>query len=352
MSKNALYVLDTEPLIIHGITWRHVLNPVWTYGPLLKGRQAYFLLSLSWSLLDTERLKHMVLHYHIYKENFPEHTIIILCNEKEEVTLLRRFHIPAIFANHNALLDYSIYKPAPECEKLYDGILNSRLDRWKRHILARTLTRPALITYGFLNTPAEHTYLAWLRRAFPHGCFLNYAENGEYNWLAADELGRAYSQSYTGLILSAVEGACFTSCEYLLAGLPVASTKNLGGRDVFFSPEFTRTVEASQDAVRDAVEDLKSRALRPEDIRAATITRIDELRTGFIEAWQTAYDREGVCKDARVEWTNKYRNKMVVTLSDAEVPAYLSSSGALGPCTAEMPAPWDNNEVLHHHSHL
>ena len=267
----------------------------------------------------------MLLHYYQYKEDFPEHEVIILCNEKEEAALLQKFKIPAVFANHNALLDYNCYTLIENKEKIYDAVLNSRLDRWKRHILAKKIRNIGLITYGFLETKEEENYLKFLRRSFPHGTFFNYADDGSYRWLSQEEINDIYAQSSTGLILSEVEGACFASCEYLLSGLPVVSTKNFGGRNVYFRPEYSRIVDPSQDAVLAAVNDLKSRALDPAEIRSSAIEIIKSTRSGFLEAWQMIYDTEGVHKNASEQWSEKYRNKMSVTIPDEEVPKYLQS---------------------------
>lgn len=60
-------------------------------------------------------------------------------------------------------------------------------------------------------------------------------ENGHYvHYFSIDKINEIYGQSRCGLILSAEEGACFAAMEYLLCGLPVVTTPNIGGRDEFF----------------------------------------------------------------------------------------------------------------------
>ena len=51
-----------------------------------------------------------------------------------------------------------------------------------------------------------------------------------------EEVNNFLNQCKVGIILSEVEGANYASIQYLLAGLPVVSTKSKGGRDVFFDP--------------------------------------------------------------------------------------------------------------------
>ncbi len=326
MAKNALMILDTDPIIIHGITWKHVFNPMWAFGSLLKEHSVNFLASLSWSLLDGERAKHMLGHYHLYKENFPHHHVTILCNELPEQKLLQRFGMDARLSHLNGLLDPEIYT-IQEGEKIYDAVINSRLDRWKRHILAKQIEKMALITYGYLDTPEEASYLKYLRRAFSHAHFPNYDQEGKYRWLSGQEISKIYAQSHTGLILSDIEGGCFAACEYLLSGIPVVSTENIGGRNTFLHEDCARIVTPTQQAVSSAVNELKNRTFDPLALREATIERMFRFKESFIEAWQAIYDREKVHKDARALFAEKYTNKMVAILDDHEVLPYLQEHG-------------------------
>ncbi|WP_164127899.1 glycosyltransferase, partial [Stenotrophomonas maltophilia] len=56
--------------------------------------------------------------------------------------------------------------------------------------------------------------------------------------LTPEAVNRVYNQAAVGLCLSAVEGAMCASMEYLMAGLPVVSTPSVGGRDVYFDPDY------------------------------------------------------------------------------------------------------------------
>ena len=71
------------------------------------------------------------------------------------------------------------------------------------------------------------------------------------------------SRARVGLCLSEEEGAMFASIEYLLCGLPVVSTPNMGGRDFFFDEKFSQTVDPSEEAVRVGVEKMISLRLDP-----------------------------------------------------------------------------------------
>ena len=86
-------------------------------------------------------------------------------------------------------------------------------------------------------------------------------------------MNRVYNQAAVGLCLSAVEGAMYSSMEYLMAGLPIVSTPSLGGRDVYFDPDYCLIVEPEPAAIRRAVERLRDRAIPREEIRGGRSRR-------------------------------------------------------------------------------
>lgn len=57
------------------------------------------------------------------------------------------------------------------------------------------------------------------------------------------------NNSSVGGIFSATEGACYASTEYLMCGLPVISTHSTGGRDIWYTPDNSILVEATEPAV-------------------------------------------------------------------------------------------------------
>jgi glycosyltransferase involved in cell wall biosynthesis len=70
----------------------------------------------------------------------------------------------------------------------------------------------------------------------------------------------------------------FASIEYLLCGLPVVTTRNSGGRDVFFDPEYVETVDDDSEAVNRGVLNLIARAPNASLIRAKTLLKMEEHR--------------------------------------------------------------------------
>ena len=73
----------------------------------------------------------------------------------------------------------------------------------------------------------------------------------------------------------------FVSIEYLLSGIPIVNTKNLGGRDELFPDFAAKTVPDTPEAVADAVRFLAEHAPAPEKIQAATLEKMKPHRETF-----------------------------------------------------------------------
>ena len=67
----------------------------------------------------------------------------------------------------------------------------------------------------------------------------------------------------------------------MLAGLPIVTTPSVGGRDVYFDPDYCLTVAPEPDAVAAAVQALRARRIPRSHIRARTLQRIEADRRRF-----------------------------------------------------------------------
>ena len=96
------------------------------------------------------------------------------------------------------------------------------------------------------------------------------------------------------MILSAEEGACFASSEYLLCGIPVVSTPEKGGRSVWYDEYNSITCEPTEDAVRDAVQFFVKNPRDPKIIRARHITKSKYYRAKFLCKLAELFDKHNV----------------------------------------------------------
>jgi hypothetical protein len=158
---------------------------------------------------------------------YPKIKVSILCNTKREHKLLRLFGIDSVFCNHNCFIDENIFTNRPRAPKKYAAVYNAVLYDFKRHSLVAAIKgNVAFLTYRYENAT-----------------YKNHLDNAA--------LVEAYNESYTGLALSSVEGAMYASCEYLLCGIPVVSTRSKGGRDVFFDDYNSIIADAVPEQVYD-----------------------------------------------------------------------------------------------------
>jgi hypothetical protein len=102
----------------------------------------------------------------------------------------------------------------------------------------------------------------------------------------------------------------YASAEYLLSGLPVVSTPNKGGRNVFFDKRFVRIVKPDSFAIAQAVKDLASQKIDPFFIREETIKKMIPHEQRFIALLQSIFAEAGIKEDAATVYRRKYVNKL------------------------------------------
>jgi len=215
--------------------------------------------------------------------------VLFLMNSTEELKIAKdigaHFHIALV--NNTCFLDTNIYNFLPNSHKMFDAVCNAKALAFKRHELTEKIANKCFITYDSKEQDYGMTAKVDLRALNPASIVAD---------VGARDVVEALNRSHVGLILSAEEGACYASTEYLLCGLPVVSTASRGGRAEFYTPENSIEVPADADAVRDGVLFLRDRlcsgGLRPQAIRQGTIARIEEFRSNFLVALEKLLWRE------------------------------------------------------------
>jgi glycosyltransferase involved in cell wall biosynthesis len=91
-----------------------------------------------------------------------------------------------------------------------------------------------------------------------------------------------------GLALSTIEGSCYASTEYLLCGLPVISTKSVGGRQVWYDESNSIVVSPNGVELDKAIESTLRNidSFSNVDIRTNCIKKQQMFRTIFIKQMQ------------------------------------------------------------------
>lgn len=333
---SGFHIVSKNPWIIHGYNYGNIFSPVKQFAPYLDcldNEVIHYLITLTWTILPQRRIERLARYYHRHIRRYPRQKVTFLANESAELELLQRYEIPAILCNHNALLDERRYTIKPG-EKRYSSVMNSRMAPYKRIELACEVPDCCLITY-FLAAE-DHQYERKIYGSpenrgkispMPLMKFPQY-ENGHYvHYFSIDQITEIYGQSSCGLILSAEEGGCFASLEYLLCGLPVVTTPNIGGRDEFFDEDYVIWAEADSQSVAAAVERAKCLPISAQEIRNRTLVKIQQHRENYIQLLNAIAREEGVERDFRKEWDSFFINKMHINMSEADAVACLHEQG-------------------------
>jgi glycosyltransferase involved in cell wall biosynthesis len=217
--------------------------------------------------------------------------------------LFQEIGVRAALVNQNALADERPFTVMNEVTKRYDAIYNAVMAPFKRHALAVNVPNLAIVTYF---TSGSEPYFNRTREELAHAAWLNFAGRSPhvdaYKMIAQNDLARHLNEARVGLCLSAKEGAMFASIEYLLCGLSIVTTPSIGGRDVFFDPDYVATVDADPAAVGEGVRRMCERAVPPSHVRALTLRRMGEHRErllGLLEELVTEAGRRFDREEAR-----------------------------------------------------
>ena len=177
------------------------------------------------------------------------------------------------------------------------------------------------------SRPERNFKRPYLARAVPSLAYIkgyNFRKNDLYDYselqttfvneqrIPKEQVMQIYNESYCGGIFSAEEGACYSSSEYLLCGLPVVSTDGRGGRDTWFDAENSIIVEPDEIAVKTAVETWINRinagTVNPMAIREKHILLQEKMRKNFNDKVQELFDMHSININAHEYFSTKYKH--------------------------------------------
>jgi len=314
------YIINREPLIIH--TTENI-NDIQIFSEIIgKDRKAFFLVSFWWTLFDgPNTIQQIIKSYRFHQDKYNHHRILFLLNNLDESREFKKNAIPCKFIHQNALIDSNIFKPILIAKK-FDVIYNARIDSMKRHYLLKDCQKIGLISAYVMNIDSsKQEYLDELKKNIPHAFMINSnqsttIENFQFEmgfkYLTSKQVNVTLNQSKVGVILSAKEGACYASIEYLLSGIPVVSTNNIGGRDYFLDKRFCKIVSSNPKAIKNAVDELISLDISPNFIREETIKKMNHHLYKLKKLLRNILkmDKQNN-SNFDTFWENNYINKMI-----------------------------------------
>ncbi len=264
-------LIEAEVPLIYVQTWGLQFWHILTMHGIIAQAKEYpvvWLLAVPWHMSYPPMVEGMKFLLSRVAEIAPKHRCLVLCNTAEDGFICEKLGFDYLLVHQNQFVDRSSFKPLQR-EKKYDAVLNSTFRDYKRHWLATQIPALSLISYFY-----EPAALAGIKETLPHAVIANETENG-LAWLPWPAVNEVYNTAKCGMILSDVEGGNYASVEYLLAGLPVVTTVNLGGRDRYLDGRFCSWVDADPDSVAKAVYNYTRLAIDPQFIRTETIRKLD-----------------------------------------------------------------------------
>ena len=280
-------LLHRDPVVLFAPEWEIVnrASAVWSVFDGIPTQTTYLVVGPSW-YVDERHADVLTSHIARLAQRFPQLVVVASCATSGEVAILNRRGLPAFHCAVSALVRDDFFTPGPVRARRYDAIYDARWSDYKRHHLAGAVRSLALIAPSSVHqAPCSVGHALRAGVAVRHATWLSSPWGvNRPRWLSHAQVNSAYHQARVGLCLSRVEGVMFASIQYLLAGLPVVTTRNLGGRDQFFSAPHVRWVYDDPKAVASAVDDLVMRNLDPQVIRDDTLARMGEHRAR-LQAW-------------------------------------------------------------------
>ena len=267
-------------------------------------QNTYFIFQLSWFKTYESFRKELDFVMEITNNRFKAKNFICMANTKEEV--LAAIDCGLVYSeliNHNCWLDYNKFTSHNKNKRDYDLVCNARPEKWKRVSLGRKIKKLAIIQ-GNLNRKNDFIDYKEL-----NPIFLN---EKRIPW---EEVLEILNNSECGGSFSSAEGACYSSSEYLLCGIPIVSTKSKGGRDYFYNDYNSIIVPPDPDEVLKAVETWKQRRINndydPNLIRKNHIKESELLRKRFKNIVSRLFYENEINEDVEEIFANFYQHKFI-----------------------------------------
>ncbi len=308
----AIRLLVDNPPILHMLYWTDRKDPLEFLTPLqnvLRNLPLHIICSFSWDMDRPKAIERLAANDARRRKLFKRHRAHYLACTECQLELLSASGISTTLCSNTALVDEAIYYPIPGAVKHHDAIYDARLSPFKRHHLAEEVQSLALLTAPS-DRPEDAPYAADIRRRLAHAHWCNAPFEVEYKSLGPVEVNREINEARVGLCLSATEGGMYASMQYLLAGLPVVSTPSVGGRDLFYHPDYAMIVEPTPAAVAEGVRRMAKCAIPPLEIRERTLEKVRQHRANLIALVDRICCDEGKPRQFAKDWLRVFVDKL------------------------------------------
>lgn len=231
------------------------------------------LVQLGWECETPESVGRLAAAAAAFREAAPGARLVTMCNSAAEMEALGKTGMETRWIHQNALMDERRFRPMGGRDRPFDAAYIARLTPFKRHGLVPAELAPRLLFLGASVRAPE--------RAYAEEIHAKYAASRWVPAFSGAKVSCLLARAKCGLALSAVEGACFASAEYLLSGLPVVDTPSIGGRDVVMPDEYVRRVEPAPEAIAEGIAHWAAHRPDPWKVRAAFLAKIAPHREKY-----------------------------------------------------------------------
>jgi glycosyltransferase involved in cell wall biosynthesis len=229
---------------------------------------------------------------------------LICCNSHREFINARKAGFKrAILCNQNVFIDDEIFKIDENEKKIYSLVLNTRPEKWKRPYFAENIKDLAIIK-GHNFHPNLYFDLNGLSPSFINE-----------NRLSCQEVCSVLNKSHVGGIFSEIEGACYSSSEFILSGLPVISTPCMGGREIYYNSD-NHLIVNNPSEVQDALNELMERFKKHPELRNTIRKQHISLSSQMLKTLFAEVNKFMVECDCQISfgeiYKKSYKHKMIV----------------------------------------
>jgi len=235
-------------------------------------------------------------------------SFIILANSEEEKSYYDSLKLNNIYCNQNCWIDYDIYK-IKNYNKKYDFVYNANNSVFKNHKLLKNICKDYDIMYITYDIPVLKNYDAiWSTVKLE-----DYNPKKIAKHISDEDVSENLNECKLGIFLSTTEGACYSSSEYLLCGLPVISVKSNGGRDVWFNDKNSIIINNKEDELKNSIDFILNNIDQYDSnkIREEHINKQIYFRKIFAKYLKTILYFSDLELDPKEMINNNFSNKML-----------------------------------------
>lgn len=260
---------DTTPHVFCSLVYSAPWGRIWTMGFFYSLNALFvrdiliptfqendFVLIPFWGEVSESGELHKAL---LQKSQFPQN-FYFLGNSDQCTNVLRAESVQAFTVSHNAFIDHNHFRPLNN-QRQYSAVYAGSCRSQKRLNLASSVLSDLLVVTDSDAETRKPVANAKTIVLNPHISLIPHYLN----------------QASCGLILSKAEGGCYASTEYLYCGIPVVSTKSIGGRDAYYDEITAIIVDDTPEAVQNGVEIMRQRNSDPWEIRRRALMVTEKM---------------------------------------------------------------------------